>query len=383
MVPDFVEFGLPTRITGGDDALAGLGDELAALGITRVFVVTDSFLRETGLVGEVIRHLGRVEIAGIFDRVRPNSGVDLVEEGAGCLAAGGADGILAVGGGSHIDTAKALNLVHTLGGRLLDHQGAFNIARPLKLPLVAVPTTAGTGSEVTPAAVIWNRDERTKLTFFSPHLAPRLAVLAPALTRDLPAFLTAATGFDALSHAVEAYVSVTHNPFADALALAAVRRIHRYLGRAVAGGDPEARWGMQTAATMGGMAFGAALLGGAHAIAHALGGLCEVGHGVAVALVLPAVCSFNLDACPERFAAIAHGLGASGPDPVSAGAAGIEAMQSLRAMCGLPARLSAVNVPAALIPALAELAATDAAIVTNPKPMTAADIAAILEALAL
>jgi len=381
MIPGFVEFALHTRVVGGDEALLSLDDELAALSITRLFVVTDAVLQEKGLVAEVLRHLGRVRVAGVFDRVQENSGVDLVEEGARCLAETGADGILAVGGGSVIDTAKGMNLVHTLGGRLLDHQGAFNIERPLKLPLAAIPTTAGTGSEVTMAAVIMDRQERVKITFFSPHLAPRLAVLAPALTRDLPPRLAAATGFDTLSHAVEAYVSLNHNCFTDALALEAVRRVHRYLLLAV-GGEPEACWGMLSAAAMGGMAFNVALLGGAHAIAHALGGLCEVPHGVANALVLPAVSSFNLDACPERFAAIARCLGVPGEDDsAAAGAAGIEAMRSLRAACGLPATLAAAGVPAGRIPEVAELAETDGAIVTNPKPMTAADIKTVLEGL--
>ncbi|HUW64834.1 MAG TPA: iron-containing alcohol dehydrogenase [Spirochaetia bacterium] len=388
MLPDFLEFKLYTRIIGGDDVLESLGDELAALGITRLFVVTDAFLRETGLVEGVLRHLAgsRVEIAAIFDQCIPNSDVILVEEGARRIEASGADGLLAIGGGSNIDTAKAMNLVHTLGGRLLDHQGAFNIEQPMKLPLVVIPTTAGTGSEVTLAAVIRDREERAKITFFSPHLAPRLALLVPSLTRDLPPSLTAATGFDALSHAVEAYVSVNHNPFTDALALEAMRYVQRYLVRVVTRGgvDMEARWGMLVAATMAGMSFNVALLGGGHAIAHAIGGLFEVPHGVANALVLPAVCAFNLDACPERFRDIAEGLGVptGGMDPVAAGTAGIAAMRALREACGLPATLAAVNIPAGRIPDLADLAEGDGSIVTNPKPLSAEDITVILESIA-
>jgi len=383
MLPDFLEFKLYTRILGGEDVLDALGDELAALGVSRLLVVTDPVLREKGLVDTVLRPLagGRVAIAGIFDRCRPDSDVALVEEGARLIGDVGADGLLAVGGGSNIDTAKAMNLVWTLGGSLLDHQGAFNIDQPLKLPLVAVPTTAGTGSEVTLAAVIKNRDEGTKLTFFSPHLAPRLALLVPSLTRDLPPALTAATGFDTLSHAVEAYVSVNHNPFTDVMALEAVRYVRRYLLRAVTGGgeDPEARFGMLVAATMGGMAFNVALLGAAHAMAHAMGGLCGVPHGVANALVLPAVCAFNLDACRDRLGDVGRCLEAPGPDPA---AAGIEAMVALRSACGLPATLAAAGVPEGSIPELAALAAIDAAIVTNPKPMLEEDIATLLAQIA-
>lgn len=388
MLPDFLEFKLSTRVIGGDDVLESLDDELAALGITRLFVVTDSLLRDVGLVDEVLRHLrgGRVETAEIFDQCVPNSDVTLVEEGARRIAASEADGLLAIGGGSNIDTAKAINLVHTLGGSLLDHQGAFNIEQPMKLPLVAIPTTAGTGSEVTFAAVIRDSKDKAKITFFSPHLAPRLAMLVPSLTRDLPPSLTAATGFDALTHAVEAYVSLNHNPFTDSLAKEALRYVQRYLVRAFTRGgrDMEARWGMLVASTMGGVSFNIALLGGGHAIAHAIGGLFEVGHGVANALVLPEVCTFNLDACPERFGDIGECLGVNtaGMDPMAAGFAGIAAIRALRDVCGLPATLSEVNIPADRIPEVAELAEGDASIVTNPKPFSAEQIAAVLESIA-
>lgn len=386
--PDFLEFNLFTRVTGGNDVLESLGDEMAALGITRLFVVTDTRLKEAGIVEGVLRHLeGKdVQVVEIFDRCRPNSDIALVEEGARRIAACGADGLLAIGGGSNIDTAKGMNLVYTLGGQLLDHQGAFNISRPMKLPLVAIPTTAGTGSEVSLGAVIRDTGQQTKITFASPHLAPRLALLVPSLTAGMPPALTAATGFDVLSHAVEAYVSVNHNPFTDALALESIRYVKRYLVRAVANGgkDPEARYGMQVAATMAAMSFNVALLGAAHAIAHATGGLYGVPHGAANALVLPAVCAYNLGACPERYRTIAECLGVNtgGLDSTTAGEAGIAEMRAMRELCGLPATLSAVNIPASAIPALAELAEGDATIVTNPRPIGRAEIKAILKTIA-
>jgi len=272
-------------------------------------------------------------------------------------------------------------MILVLGGNLLDQQGVNLITRPL-LPLVAIPTTAGTGSEVSAGAVIKDAAQGLKLEFTSPYLMPDLALLDPEMTRTMPPAVTAATGMDALCHAIEAYLSNFANTFSNALALEAIRLIARHLPQAVAQGDDlGARSGMAMAACLAGIAMTNAWLGMVHALAHACGGRFDVTHGVANAIFLPFGMRFNQEAVPERFWPLAEALGVGDASLSLEEAAdrAITAVQELRERVGLPARLRQVGVDPAAIPQLAEDALGDGLMVFNARPATADDLVAILE----
>ncbi|MGE5577723.1 MAG: iron-containing alcohol dehydrogenase [Syntrophothermus sp.] len=383
MLPEYFAFFSPTRIVVGPGVAGSLGQEMEKLGVKRAFVVTDKVLVQMGLVEQVLGGLtgSAIELAGIFDEVKPNSEVGLVEKGAELAKAAGADVLVAIGGGSNIDTAKGMNLILSEGGRLLDYEGFGVISRPLK-PLVAIPTTAGTGSEVTQFAVIKNEAIHAKLSFSSPFLAPNLAILDPELTVNLPPKLTASTGMDALTHAVEAYVSTCWNPVADGLALEAIRMIGANLVEATTNGaNLEARYQMLVASTMAGLAFSSGMVGCVHAMAHAAGGLYDVPHGIANSILLPYGMEYNLEARPEKFREIARALGkdVQRKDTVEGGRAAIQAVFELAERCGLPRTLREMGVPAEGLPQVAETAMVDGAIFTNPRPAEYDEILAVLK----
>lgn len=416
--PEFFEFFIPARIISGPAIINSLAQELAREGCRRPFVITDRGVEAAGVLAKVLAGLASVqagvEVSGVFRDVRPNSETGIVAEAARQAVGVGADCIMAIGGGSVIDTAKGVNLLVSRGGSLLDWQGVGVIDRPLG-KMVAVPTTAGTGSEVTPYAVIKDDATSTKITYVSPYLTPSLAVLDPELTLGLPPRLTASTGLDALTHAVEAYLSTNHNPLSDALALGAVRAIFRWLPGAVAGaadftaagreaggktgeghageghghdaGDPghlAARYAMLTASTAAGMAFASAMVGIVHAMAHALGGIAGVPHGEANAVLLAAGLRFNAAACPERARelAVAMGRDVAGLTSDEAAAAAVNAVEELCHVlyqaCGLPRSLNALGVPEDVLEAVAEAAAVDGAVFTNPRVPEEGEILALL-----
>ena len=379
---EFFAFGIGPRVLYKAGLVAEMGHEIRRLQAGRAFVIADAGVRAAGLLDRVLAGLaGSVEVAGVFDEVPPNSSVAVVERAAAEARAAGADFIVAVGGGSPIDTAKCVRML-LAGGRLLDFQG-YNILNERLAPMVAIPTTAGTGSEVTPFAVIRDEDQRLKVTFASPFLAPDLAVLDPTLTRSLPPRLTAATGMDALTHAVEAFVSTDSNPISDSLVLNAIDMIGSHLREATYnGGDMEARGQMLLASCMAGMAFTNAFLGVVHAMAHAVGGAFGVHHGLANAILLPHGMRFNSVLVPNRYGRIARALGvnAGGRPELEVVAEGIDAVSTLAQDCGLPARLRDVGVPHEALPELSEATLTDAAIFTNPRSASPEDLLALFEA---
>jgi alcohol dehydrogenase class IV len=309
--------------------------------------------------------------------------VAAVERGAAYAKQCGADLIVAVGGGSPIDTAKAMRILLTEGGRLHDYQGSNVLTRPL-IPMVAVPTTAGTGSEVTSWATIRDEQARMQLSFSSVYLAPDLAILDPEMTRTLPPGLTGATGMDALGHAIESFVGTNANPISDSLALQAIDMISNNLRDATYSGELEARGHMLLASCIAGIAFssGGGSLGIVHAITHAVGGAFEVHHGTANSIVLPYGMQFNSVAVPNRFARIARAMGVNsgGRPEEDVIADGIDAVRLLAADCGLPTRLREVGVPEDALPALAEAALSDAAALTNPRPATYEDLLEVIHA---
>jgi alcohol dehydrogenase len=355
------------------------------LGAGRALIIADEGVVRAGLLDRVQAGLqGGVEIAGVFADVPPNSSVAVVERGAEYAREQGADLLIAVGGGSPIDTAKAIRILLTEGGRLHDYEGYNLLERPLT-PMVAIPTTAGTGSEVTSWAVIRDEEAHIKLAFSSPFLAPELAVLDPEMTRTLPPRLTAATGLDALTHAIESFVGTNANLISDSLALQAIDIIANNLRTATySGGDMDARGQMLVASCIAGIAFssGGGSLGIVHALAHSVGGAFEVHHGTANAILLPYGMQFNSVAVPNRYARIARALGvnAGGRAEEDVISDGIDAARLLSADCGLPTRLRDVGVPEDALPGIAETALGDAAIFTNPRSVTVDELLEVLRA---
>lgn len=364
---EFTEFRVTTRVMAGIDLVDSLDWELGRAGLDRGLLVTDAGIRH---LAERARRAAPRRVVGVYDAVTPNSAVAQVEETARLAQELEVGFLLAVGGGSVLDTAKAAAIVITEGGGLLDHQGVNVLTRPL-VPVVAIPTTAGTGSEVTAYAVIRDETARSKLTFSSEHLVPVMAILDPTLTVGMNHELTASTGIDALTHAVEAFVSTKAGPFSDALALAAVDGILSHLPVVLKdGSDIGARWQMLTASCLAGLAFSWAMVGCVHAMSHACGGLCEVPHGIANAILLPHGLEYNRVACEEKFEVLRRRMG---DDPVAV-------VRSLLAQLGLPMRLRDVGVREEDLPALAELAMLDGSIYSNPREATLEEMVAVLRA---
>ncbi len=364
----------PTKIIFGEGSIKEIGIEVEALGGTRAVVITDRGVVEAGLAGEVEEALGR-KYVGTFDGAVQDSGFHIVNEGAKFAREAGADTIVSVGGGSSIDTAKGISILLKEGGQMQDYSGFQLLSRP-QTPHIAVPTTAGTGSEATYAAVVKDWENNEKILFCDNHIIPRVAILDPLLTAGLPPPLTASTGIDALTHAIEALHALQAEPIADAMALQAIRLITAYLPRCVANGDDLfARGQQQIAALMAGVAFSNAQLGLVHAMAHSLGALFNVPHGLANSLLLPHVMLYNLESCAERYLLVAEamGLATAGLDEEGAARLAVNAVQELTRKIGLPQRLREAGVPEEGLAEAAELSLSDGSIIYNPRPVFEAD----------
>ncbi|MDI9569562.1 MAG: iron-containing alcohol dehydrogenase [Pseudomonadota bacterium] len=294
-LPGYYEYSCRVKIVAGHDALERIPDLLRRLGARRPLLVTDRGVAGAGLVGILREAMGeRLEIGAVADDVPPDSDLEAVNRLAVLYRESGCDALIALGGGSVMDTAKGINiLVSERGDDLLKFSGAGTLKRPLK-PLIAVPTTAGTGSEVTLVAVIKDRQRRLKMAFVSYFLLPDAAILDSRMTLSLPAPITAATGMDALSHAVEAYYCLGKNPLSDVTALAAIRLIGGNLLNVVHNpSDREGRLAMANAAALAGMAFSNSMVGMVHALGHAVGSVCGLPHGVCMAILLPYGLEYN------------------------------------------------------------------------------------------
>jgi choline dehydrogenase len=321
---------VPTRLVHGPGAVASLADECRALGITKPMLVTDPGVAAAGLVDRVLPHLNGVVV---FDEVRPNPDIELVDRAAGVYRENGCDGLVGLGGGSSLDTAKSIGVVARHGGSIADYEWGRDPIEQRIPPLVAIPTTAGTGSEVTLWAVITDHARQLKFNVGgTPLIGAHVALIDPELMLGLPSAVTAATGMDALSHAIECFTCDYHQPFNDAVALHAMELVGRWLRRAVEDGtDLEARTHMAHAATLGGMAYGTESAGAAHAMSQSAGGVHDCPHGALTARVLGPVCAYNVPAAPERYARIAQALGieTSGMDVLEAARAGVEEVYRL------------------------------------------------------
>ena len=371
----------PTRITFGVGVLRELGLALKRVGARRAVIVTDAFMAEkTPLLEQARKALGD-RLAGVWTGVVADAEADTVDAGAAYARSAGCDAVISLGGGSAIDTAKGVAIVVTEGGQIRDHQGSQRLERRL-IPHVAVPTTAGTGSEVSCFAVIKDARAKEKMHFADDKLVPDIAVLDPAVTVGMPRALTAATGLDALTHAVEAFVALPRNPLSDGLAAHAAALVQRYLLRACEDpGDLVARGQMLLASNAAGQAFSAAGVGLCHALAHVVGARHHVHHGTANAILLPHVVRFNAVELSDRYRDLALAMGLDVRDSSEAVAADAlaNAIADLISGSGLPTRLRDAGVPEEDLHASAEQALSDGAIVYNGR--FAADAELTLEVL--
>ncbi|NNB85485.1 iron-containing alcohol dehydrogenase [Corallococcus exiguus] len=380
--PRVTEMAWPTRIVFGAGALQKLPAHAARLNMKRPLLVTDAGVVKAGLaarVADVLKGAG-LECA-VFDRVEPNPTERDVFAGLEAYRAHKADGIVALGGGSALDAGKLVQLLTTHEpplSRYDDAKGGDQYVRDDLPPLIAIPTTAGTGSEVGRSGVVTLADTGRKTVIFSPHLLPKAAVIDPELTLGLPPSVTAATGMDALTHCIEAYVANGFHPLADAVAIDGVMRVGRSLVTAVQEGrDLAARTDMMVAAMEGAMAFQKGL-GASHALAHALTPISNVPHGLANAIVLPAVMEFNRAACTARLARIATALGdtSNAREEVLAANA-IDRVRKLAASVGIPTRLREAGVQEKDLEHIAQKAFQDASHQGNPRTVTEADLLAM------
>jgi len=364
-------FRMPTKIIFGPDSVNETGLQLDELGCKKALLVTDRDLAKSEIINRVKSAIGK-RLAGTFDEVTPDSGVHIVNRGAEIARSLGIDSIVTAGGGSSIDTAKGIQICLKLGGKLEDHEG-FNIMTEKGVPHIVIPTTAGTGSEVTYAAVIKDHAQKRKLIFGDNHIIPDIAILDPVLISGMPPKLTAATGMDAFTHCVEAIHSLQREPIADALALHGIRLITEYLPRSVENGnDITARGQMLIAANIAGVAFSNAQVGIIHALAHAVGAKFNVPHGVANSILMPHCMLYNLDVAAERYAMIAEamGLNVRGKTPEEAARMAIEAIRELSKKVNVPQRLRDVDVPEDRLEECVPDAMSDGSIVYNPKFVT-------------
>ncbi|MGQ9599195.1 MAG: iron-containing alcohol dehydrogenase [Anaerolineae bacterium] len=365
------------EIIFGPGALAQVGDSAARLGASKVFLVTDKGVMDAGWVEKALPFLEEKGLAyTIWSNVTPNPKDYEVDQGAEVYLAAKCDAILAIGGGSPIDAAKAVATLVTNGGRIHDYEGVNKISRPLP-PMVMVPSTAGTGADVSQFAIITDSTRKVKMVLISKSLVPDISIIDPLLLTTKDVRLTADTGMDVLAHAIEAYVSIAATPLTDVLALSAIRLVADHLRASVASrSNLEAKKGMAMASLHAGLAFSNAILGAVHAMAHQLGATHDLPHGQVNAILLPHVMEYNLLASVRRFRDIAQAMGED-ITHLSLCQAADKAVQAVRRLSqdiGIPAGLRAVGVEERDIPLLSENAALDVCLITNPRDISVSDI---------
>lgn len=361
-----------------------LGFEMEKLGGTKVVLYTDKGLVEAGVAGMVIEAIkaSQLELVGVYDKIVQDARIDLINDGAAFYRKCGADCMVVVGGGSVMDTAKAINIL--IGDELDDFMplaeqvGLFDGAKHLP-PHIAFPTTAGTGAEVTYAMVVLDEKAKAKIAVAHPYCNPDIAILDPELMVKLPPKITAFTAMDAMTHAIESVTCICPNPISDGLGLHAVRLITKYLPEVMKNpADIEARGYLLVASTMAGMAFINSFTGGVHATAHSLGALYGIPHGLANSIMLPHVMEYNLEENPDRFVLIADAMGVN-VAPLSAeeaARAAVQAVRDLQKAAGLTQTLKDFGVPAdpeALQP-LIDLAMGDSQLPYNPRALEEDDV---------
>ncbi|MBR5875445.1 MAG: iron-containing alcohol dehydrogenase [Akkermansia sp.] len=388
----YFEFQNAVKLLCGELALERIPNELQHLNAKRPLVLSDAVLAKIGTMAQVTSAMEAegVAPAATFTDIPVDSSLAVVNQIAAFYREQGCDSIVAIGGGSVIDTAKGVRLVLSQDtDDIFSISGLENVTNGKHIPFVVVPTTAGTGSECTGVAVIKNDENGVKMEFLSPFVEPDVAVIDPRMTEGLPPKATASTGMDALCHAVEACTCLQANPLSTAYGTAAIKLIAENLETATVNGkNREARFNMALASTMAGIAFSNSMVGAVHAIGHALGGVCHVPHAVAMTILLPHVMRYNLSHSAGEYAALLPwlvGMDAAMATPAEQRAeAAIEAIVSLgrklNTACGLPLTLSEAGVSKDAFAKVAEFAVNDGALIVNPRAATEAQVIEILNA---
>ncbi|ALC15852.1 alcohol dehydrogenase, class IV [Desulfuromonas soudanensis] len=368
------------EIIFGCGSLSQVGESALRLGASKVFLVSDAGVINAGWVDKALFYLKEAGLAcETFSALTTNPKDFEVDEGTRRYLASGCDALVAVGGGSPTDVAKAIALLATNGGTLRDYEGINKIVHPLP-PMVIVPSTAGAGSEVSQFTIVVDTVRKLKMSIISKSLIPDIAIVDPELLQTKDSLLAAATGLDALTHGIESYVSLAATPLTDIHALKAIELISRNLRRAVADRqDMEANTNMAMASLTAGMAFSNAILGATHAMTHQVDGLIDQHHGETNASILPHVMEFNLDTSPGRFReiALAFGEDVSGLDAAAGATRSIAAVRRLIRDIGLEKGLGQLGLQKEFIPLLSRNTLKDACLVTNPRSATYEDIVAI------
>lgn len=366
-------FFLPTRNVFGAGAAKESGELIKSLNARKALIVTDKFLDASGMAAEIQEIFTKAGVDScIFNGAEPNPTDINVQKGIEEYRANGCDAIVSLGGGSSHDCAKGIGLVISNGGTIQDYEGVDKSTNPM-VPMMAINTTAGTAAEITRFCVITDTSRKVKMAIVDWRLTPQIAVNDPVLMVGMPPSLTAATGMDALTHAIEAYVSTAANPLTDASALMAIKMISKYLPAAVANGeDMIARDKMAYAQYLAGVAFNNASLGYVHSMAHQLGGYYNLPHGVCNAILLPYVEAFNLIGNTERFGDIAVAMGENieGLSDYQAAVRAVQAMQGLGNRIGIPVNLKQLGVKPEDFQIMAENAKKDVCQLTNPRKAT-------------
>jgi alcohol dehydrogenase len=386
-VPEYYEFFCPVKIVSGRKSLANLPYEMDQLGAKNALIVTDQGVVGAGLIDRVKAAFegSGAKIGAIYDQTPPDSSDKVCDQVAKLYRKEACDCLVAVGGGSAIDTAKGANIVITEDTEdLLKFQGAERLKKEME-PFIVIPTTAGTGSEATMAAVITNTEKGIKMSITSYKLMPQVAIIDPRMTLTMPAKITAATGMDALTHAVEAYYCLQKNPVSDAFAVAAIKLIMDNLIKCVEGGkDEKARLNMANAALLAGMSFSNSLCGVVHALAHASGGVCHVPHGIANAIFLPYGVEYNIEKSAEHIAELAPLFGKPHAGDANERARAVvqaihELNKKLNGLCGMPVKLKDADVPEDKLEEIARVTVNDGTIAMNPEEVTFEDALEVLK----
>jgi alcohol dehydrogenase class IV len=377
------KFVAPEFVFGPGAAMLA-GQYAANLSTKKALVVSCQALEAIGCTGQVVDSLAREGVAcTVFSDVTPNPRHEEVMVGAEIYRREGCDSIVAVGGGSPMDCAKAIGIVCTNDRHVLEFEGVDNVERPGP-PLICIPTTAGTAADVSQFCIINDTDRKVKIAIVSKTMVPDVALIDPRLTLTMGPELTAHTGLDALTHAAEAFASNASSAITDLNAMEAMRLIRIHLRNAVERPDDlEARTGMMLASTYAGLAFSNAILGAVHAMAHSLGGLLDLPHGLCNAILLDHVIAYNFDAEPEKYRRLGNILGADIPEEMSLDEARertLEAVRDLKRSVGVTHTLCELGMTDEDLPLLARNALADACMLTNPKQPTADDLIQIFKA---
>lgn len=368
-------FKTPTEITYGPNSLKEVKNIIDKQGFKNALIVTDPGISKTGLTDKLIKHVKHINY-DIYYECKPNPTVKNCNDALEKLKAINADVVIAIGGGSSIDVAKAVALLATNGGKIESYEGIDTFENGL-LPLIAIPTTAGTASEVTSFTVITDEEREYKFTIGGVKISPKWAVVDPVLTLTLPPSVTAATGLDALVHAIESYTSKMANPITKALAREAIRKISRNLRQAVYNGDTlKYRDEMLMGSLLAGLAFNNTRLGNCHALSHPISAIYGVPHGVANAVLIPHVMEFNMKAVPELFADIALDMGENleGLTMMEKAQKAVDAVRRLAKDVGIPETFESFGIDEQNIKKMTEDALLSGNIKVNPRITTYDDV---------